>query len=161
MIKVVKNTLPRFLEKLKNISTETTQLIDKVAQIIAEKVKEFADNHYAGTSFIVKVEMQKGKIILSASGKGISFDEFGVGTLGEASGYDELLLPTQLIEFESPKGKSRQTQGWVYNYRIKLYPEDNSKTIVGRVAGKRMWKTEQDVINFIKTELKKYIVKEK
>lgn len=151
-MKIIKNDLENFKTKLLRLNKQNS-LVTSLAEKIAKKALEILTTKYAGFDAVINVEISEGIVRLSVQGKQVAFDEFGTGTLGEGSSY-EGNLPTQLIEFESPKGIPQKTQGWQYNYRNKQY---GTKALQGRVAQKRMFYTEQELIDFISNDLKSEI----
>lgn len=111
--------------KLKNISSE-------VANNIAERGVDIAKAEYGHSQrVILSIEKTKepNKLQIVAQGAGIAFDEFGTGLIGEGTYRGN--LPTEPIEFESPKGFPQRTEGWVY-----YYPNRKTKILGGWFAGK-------------------------
>lgn len=111
--------------KMKNISS-------KVANDIGERGVEIARELYHSPQRIsVDVEETESpnKIKVVAKGHGIAFDEFGTGLVGQGTYKGQ--LPTETIEFESPKGSPQRTEGWVY-----YYPNPKTKIMGGWFAGK-------------------------
>jgi len=106
-------------------------LNEKVAQIIAERGVEIAKDLYGSKKVNVTIQSTniKGNRKIVAEGKGLAFEEFGTGLVGKGT-YDGN-LPTEPIEFESPKGKPQRTEGWEY-----YYPNKDTKVNGGWYAGK-------------------------
>lgn len=104
---------------------------DKVAQRIAERGLEIAQSEYGER----KVDIQvlpgdaDGNRKIVAKGRGLAFDEFGTGLVGQGTYGGN--LPTETIEFESPKGSPQSTPGWEY-----YYPNPKTKVDGGWYAGK-------------------------
>ena len=91
---------------------------ESIAEKLGERGVQIAQGKYQGVAAIsVEKTGTAGQRKLIAKGEGLSFLEFGTGLVGKAKGY-EGQLPTETIEFESPKnsGKMQKTQGWEYYY---------------------------------------------
>lgn len=111
--------------KIKNIGA-------KVASQIAERGVEIARDEYRNSQrVILSVEKtnESNKLKIVAQGHGLAFDEFGTGLVGQGTYKGN--LPTDAIEFESPKGFPQRTEGWVY-----YYPNRKTKILGGWFAGK-------------------------
>lgn len=107
--------LKRFMSKLDNIKNSKDSLLNTIANKVAENGSKIAEQEYSGTSIQVNVEQaDNGISSIIASGEKINYLEFGTGIVGQGTYAGE--LPTQPIEFESPKGSPQVTQGWEYNY---------------------------------------------
>ena len=106
-------------------------ICEKVAQRIAERGSEIAQSEYGERTVDIQVIQGevKGSRKIVAKGRGLAFDEFGTGLIGQ--GTYEGNLPTETIEFESPKGSPQSTQGWEY-----YYPNPQTKVDGGWYAGK-------------------------
>lgn len=104
---------------------------ERVAQRIAERGVEIAQDEYGERTVDIQVVQgeAEGSRKIVAKGRGLAFDEFGTGLVGQ--GTYEGKLPTETIEFESPKGSPQSTQGWEY-----YYPNPQTKVDGGWYAGK-------------------------
>lgn len=146
--------LNSFKEKLKVYSNINAKFINGVISAILNRALQIAREEYSGLSSIdVGIEkISTGIGRLYAKGESVAYIEFGTGLVGEASQYPKDKLPTQNLEFESPKdsGKMRQTNGWEYYY-------DNPDTKImggwfwgktftqGRQAGMQMYRISQRI----------------
>lgn len=144
--------LNSFKEKLKSYSNINAKFRNGVINAILERALQIAREEYSGLSSIdVGIEkVSTGMGRLYAKGESVAYIEFGTGLVGEASQYPKDKLPTQKLEFESPKdsGKMQQTDGWEYYY-------DNPDTKImggwfwgktftrGRPAGMQMYRISQ------------------
>lgn len=141
-IKINNKGLKRFESKLKS---NFSDLKDEVALALAERGVEIAQSKYSSESIQVSAELiSNGHAVVRAKGDQIGYLEFGTGIQGEGKYPNEKVLPTQTLEFESPKGVPRKTQGWVYNYMKKLYHPEN-KDVVGRPPQAQMFYTAQEL----------------
>lgn len=104
---------------------------ERVAQRIADRGSEIAQSEYGERTVDIQVIQgeAEGSRKIVAKGRGLAFDEFGTGLVGQ--GTYEGNLPTETIEFESPKGSPQSTQGWEY-----YYPNPQTKVDGGWYAGK-------------------------
>ena len=137
---------------------------ERVAQRIADRGSEIAQSEYGERTVDIQVIQgeAEGSRKIVAKGRGLAFDEFGTGLVGQ--GTYEGNLPTETIEFESPKGSPQSTQGWEY-----YYPNPQTKVDGGWYAGKvfhrgqpakaQMFNTSVKLKNEIK-EIAKGIIKE-
>lgn len=164
---VVRNDLGKFAEKLKNWQTTgSSSVVQKALDLISEKMLSIAKEEYLGVSSVnLNTPIDKNRVTLTASGKGLMFIEFGTGLVGE--GTYEGKLPKDPITFESPQGSGdmHTTMGWEYYY-------DNPKTKIlggwfwgntftrGQPAQMQMFNTMKRVREYIKTDLAKDIRKE-
>ncbi len=150
-MKVVKNDISKFIKKINGSNfTVGAKNLDRIANAIAEEGVEIAESNFAGSENVVvsKRKIGKGRSRIIAKGDKVSFIEFGTGIAGEGT-YPVEKLPTQLIQFESPKGKNavqRSTDGWQYDYRYKQ-AEDKStvKHFVGMSAKMPMYRTSREL----------------
>ena len=128
-----------------NLKSDFLDLRNDVAEAMAERGAEIAKEKYGSESIQVSAELiGNGHAIIRAKGDQIGYLEFGTGIQGEGKYPDESKLPTQTLEFESPKGVPRKTQGWVYNYMKKLY-EPNKADVTGRPPQAQMFYTGQEL----------------
>lgn len=141
-IKINDKGLKRFENNLKS---NFSDLKDEVALALAERGVEIAKSKYSSESIQVSAELiSNGHAVVRAKGDQIGYLEFGTGIQGEGKYPDQTKLPTETLEFESPKGVPRKTQGWVYNYMKKLYHPEN-KDVVGRPPQAQMFYTAQEL----------------
>lgn len=140
--------LMNFRRKIASFSNTDTE---SVAQHIADKGAEIAASKYSGGVTVTTEPTSKGVNVV-ASGKQVSFLEYGTGITGASAGY-EGHLPKQTLTFEIA-GETRHTKGWEYNY-----PNPDTKVTVngtqgwyfgntfttGRVAEAQMWKTSKEL----------------
>ncbi len=148
-IKINDKGLKRFENNLKS---NFSDLKDEVALAFAERGVEIAKSKYSSESIQVSAELiSNGHAVVRAKGDQLGYLEFGTGIQGEGKYPDESKLPTQTLEFESPKsvpgktqGVPRKTKGWVYNYMKKLYHPEN-KDVVGRPPQAQMFYTAQEL----------------
>ena len=141
-IKINDKGLKRFENNLKS---NFSDLKDEVALALAERGVEIAKSKYSSESIQVSAELiSNGHAVVIAKGDQIGYLEFGTGIQGEGKYPDQTKLPTETLEFESPKGVPRKTQGWVYNYMKKLYHPEN-KDVVGRPPQAQMFYTAQEL----------------
>lgn len=129
-IKVTKNTLARFSERLGGQNVDN--LADRVAERLAQEGKKVAEFEYASSGHSdINVDVEVvgvGERRITASGDNVAYVEFGVGEY--AKGTYQGKLPTQPLTFESPKGKTQTTNGWVY-----YYPNKDTKRTIGGQHG--------------------------
>lgn len=141
-IKINDKGLKRFENNLKS---NFSDLKDEVALALAERGVEIAKSKYSSESIQVSAELiSNGHAVVRAKGDQLGYLEFGTGIQGEGKYPDQTKLPTETLEFESPKGVPRKTQGWVYNYMKKLYHPEN-KDVVGRPPQAQMFYTAQEL----------------
>lgn len=141
-IKINDKGLKRFQ---RNLKSDFSDLKDEVALAFAERGVEIAKSKYSSESIQVSAELiSNGHAVVRAKGDQIGYLEFGTGIQGEGKYPDESKLPTQTLEFESPKGVPRKTKGWVYNYMKKLY-QPNKKDVTGRPPQAQMFYTGQEL----------------
>lgn len=108
--------IKNFMSRLESINNSSDSLTNTIANKIAENALETAKAQYGGTSIQVEAEQAvNGNTSVVASGAEVNFMEFGTGVIGQGTYQGQ--LPTQTIEFESPKGFPQTTQGWEYNYQ--------------------------------------------
>lgn len=147
--------LLRFKEKLNN--ADFTDLKNDVAQAIANRGVEIAKTKYSSESIQVSAELiGDGHAIIKAKGDQIGYLEFGTGIQGEGKYPKPEALPKETLEFESPKGVPRKTQGWVYNYMKKLYYPDK-QDVTGRQPQAQMFYTAQQLKQEKKNIIKKVL----
>ena len=109
----IRGSLSKTIDKLGSINTG--DLRNTIAGALAERGKDIATALYSSDNIeVIKTEPIDGAAEIIASGKGIAYMEFGTGETGRGTYAGN--LPTQTLEFESPKGRPQSTQGWVYNY---------------------------------------------
>lgn len=139
--------LQNFRKKL-NSYKSMGSITSTLAHRIADKGMEIAQEEYADRKVdISKEEIEPGRVRVVAKGKGLAFDEFGTGLVGKGTYGGK--LPTETIEFESPKGSPQSTQGWEYYY-------NNPKTKVdgGWYAGKVFHRGQPAKAQMFNTSLK-------
>lgn len=169
--------LNNFKNKLSAYGGITKDFKGKLVKEIVEEGKNIAMNQYGSTG-ITSVNVKSmydssGHGVISAEGQSVSYIEFGTGTLGKNSNYPKEYLPTQDINFESPKGSPQTTHGWEYNYendQTKIKDEAgnvrgwyfNGRFTEGRVAGMQMYRTSKmlrekvpSIVNKLAREVKK------
>lgn len=151
---VKKNTLGRFLEKIKNIDNYELSL-SNIADKVADIGLEIAQEEYAGTQVDLSKAVNDNSVELVAKAKGIAYMEFGTGIIGEGQYKGNLPPKSMVLEFESPKGVPRKTEGWVYDYMKKLYYPDKP-SFKGQKPQAQMFNTSRR----IQKELSERIVKE-
>jgi hypothetical protein len=166
--------LKNFTKKLANYGGIDKNFKGKFVKAIVNEGKIIAMKEY-GSSNITSVNVKStynknGEGTISAEGKGIAYIEFGTGTQGQNSNYPKEKLPTQTIEFESPKGSPQSTQGWEYNYdnpQTKKVNEDgelgwyfNGQFTDGRKAGMQMYRTSKELRSKLPSIAKKVMSKE-
>ena len=111
----LKNGLGNFLKRLKNYEKLDTS---KIVGAVGEIAKESAETEYAQSGVTptrIDVETKQKQVEIVAVGEHLAFSEFGTGVVGKGTYGGE--LPTQELQFESPKGVQQSTDGWQYNYR--------------------------------------------
>jgi hypothetical protein len=147
--------LLNFQKKLNN--ADFTELKNDVAQAIADRGVEIAKEKYGSESIQVSAELiGDGRAKIIAKGDQIGYLEFGTGIQGEGQYPKPESLPTKTLQFESPKGVSRETKGWVYNYMKKLYHPEN-KDVTGRPPKAQMFYTAQELKQEKKNIIKKVL----
>ena len=98
------------LKSLLSLCSKPTQIAEKIAQ----RGKELAEENYAGTDVVVSVEKgRNGKYKVVAEGDDVIFMEFGTGIYADGSYPGK--LPTEPITFVSAHHHFT-TPGWVYYY---------------------------------------------
>ena len=144
---------------------------ERVAQRIADRGSEIAQSEYGERTVDIQVIQgeAEGSRKIVAKGRGLAFDEFGTGLVGQ--GTYEGNLPTETIEFESPKGSPQSTQGWEYYYpnsktkRTNAKGEQgwfhNKKFVKGKPAEAQMWKTANELENGKAVQAIKELMKER
>lgn len=167
--------LKNFTTKLANYGGINKNFKGKLVKEIVEEGKWIAMSEYGSsgvTSVNVKSTYNKnGEGTISAEGQGVAYIEFGTGTQGQNSNYPREKLPTQTIEFESPKGSPQSTQGWEYNYdndQTKVKDEEgnvrgwyfNGQFTDGRKAGMQMYRTSKELRSKLPSIAKKVMSKE-
>lgn len=122
--------LQRFKEKVASYNN-FDNVCESIAQRIAERGVEIAKDEYSGRTVDIQIRQGEtyGNRKVVAKGSTLAFEEFGTGLKGK--GTYEGNLPTDTIEFESPKGSPQSTQGWEY-----YYPNPQTKVNGGWYSGK-------------------------
>lgn len=138
---VKKNTLNNYLQKLKNISK--IEFGETVANVVAQKGVEYAQQEYAGTHFTASSEVKGSNAKVIAQGNGIAYVEYGTGLVGQGT-----------YKGETPQNGVPITGNWEYYYDSP-HKENGGwyfgRTFTrGRVAGMQMYRTAKSLNNYIK-----------
>lgn len=154
-VKVIKNQLPNFKEKMQRLQTLDT---GEIQTLIATEGKRYAEELYAGSSKgITVVTGRKSKTVsyVAAVGEAVAYDEYGTGIEGEGT-YDGK-LPTSGVPI---------TGKWTYYYDSESKATVNGRRgwmlgksfVVGQPARARMWKTRNYLILRKKLIARRYIM---
>ena len=142
--------LMNFKNKLQKYSSLNTSLTNEVAEQIAIRGEQIAQQEYSSDKVQIYHEnLGSGKSRVVVKRKGIAYIEFGTGDIGKNSNYPEENLPKEGVPI---------TGKWQYYYE----PSDSKATVngvrgwywgknftAGRPAGMQMYKTSQK----LKTEM--------
>lgn len=143
--------LMNFKNKLQKYSSLNTSLTNEVAEQIAIRGEQIAQEEYASSKVEVYHEnLGSGKSRVVAKRKGLAYIEFGTGRVGEDSKYDETKLPKSGVPI---------TGKWQYYYpsvhKATLNGKEGwfagSKFFVGIPAGMQMYKTSKKLFNEMAT----------
>lgn len=151
MAVVKKNTLGRYVEKLLRYKGKLKQ--DKIAEMVGEIGVETARNQYGGNSVNVSAVRNNKGVEIVAKGEKLAYMEFGTGITGKGSYSGD--LPTETLEFESPKGVKQSTKGWQYNYRKEQGQTD--KDWIGDSAKAQMFNTARELERELPSKIKEKI----
>lgn len=163
--------LKHFTKRLEAIGGQTNDFKHQLVKKITQRGKDIAIQEYSSSGIahvtVTKHSSKNGTGQIIAEGQGVAYIEFGTGTKGMDSNYPEKHLPTQTIEFESPKGSPQSTQGWEYNYdnpQTKRVNEDgkigwyfNGQFTEGREAGMQMYRTSKRLEQEMKSMVKEFV----
>lgn len=147
-MKVVKNDLSNFLDRVNKVATNSFRG-DGIARNIVKKAEELGRSNLSDGR--VYSEGSKGSYRLIMEGIGLRYKEFGTGIRGDGT-YDGN-LPTEPINFMS-SGKYWTTKGWEYAYRYK-YTDGKGKPHMGFPALMPMYRTSVDLKEYIRNDLRR------
>jgi hypothetical protein len=152
--------LNNFKKKLQNYSNINASFTNSVAEEIAKRGVQIAQEEYAGMDKVIVSHetMSGGRSRVVAERKGLAYIEFGTGDVGKESNYPTENLPKQGVPI---------TGEWKYYY----LPSDSKKTIngrrgwmlgsnfiTGRSAGMQMYRTSKrlknEMINIVKNKIR-------
>jgi hypothetical protein len=151
--------LNNFKSKLDSYKKINSGFTNKVAEEIAKRGEQIAQEEYAGMSkvSIHHETMGSGASRIVAERQGLAYIEFGTGDVGKESNYPQENLPKQGVPI---------TGEWEYYYE----PSDSKDTvngergwwwgrqfIKGRPAGMQMYRTSQRLRNEISSIVKNKI----
>lgn len=145
------------LDKLLNKYSELSKLSEKTVAKAVDVGQKIATKNYAvrndGTEKpnVAGYIKSKKKGLVVAEGSGLTFEEYGTGTIGRNSSYPKDKIPTSGIPI---------TGGWVYNYPSKykrvssnsgdifwFYKKPNGEVVPtkGQRAGMQMYNTSREL----------------
>lgn len=155
---VVKNDLQSFADKLNTYKVKG-DLAEKIAEKVANKGVEIAQNNWGNQASVVKRGNKLQKSIVAIDNNkikpSIAYTEFGTGIQGEGKYEGE--LPIQNITFTDKSGLQWTTQGWEYHYRYNQTQQ--GKPYKGQTPKMPMFNTAKELREYINTELAKDIRK--
>lgn len=146
MKKVVKhNDLDRYYSKLKNLTSG--DLGTKVVDLLVDRGVQEANVQYNETHFEVTSEKDEAKGTIIASGKGIAYDEYGTGLVGDGT-----------YEGETPQSGVPITGKWDYYYDSPhkilggwFFGKDYKSFTRGKVASMRMFNTAKSLREYVQS----------
>lgn len=136
---VKRNTLASYLGKLNAYKKKIKpkEILDTIGEIGVETAR----NQYGGEAKNISAVRGDDSVEIIAKGEQLAYMEFGTGVSGR--GTYEGDLPTERLEFESPKGVKQSTKGWQYNYRKEQGQTD--KDWKGARANAQMFNTAREL----------------
>lgn len=151
--------LNSFKNKLQKYSEINTAFVNQVAEEVAKRGEQIANEEYSSMSKVVVTHetMGSGMSRVVAEREGLAYIEFGTGRVGEQSSYPKDKLPQQGVPI---------TGDWKYYYPSEHKTTKNGeegwmwgKTFLkGRPAGMQMYRTSQrlknEVASIVKNKLK-------
>ena len=145
MAVVKQNDLSTFLWRLKR--TTSNKVINEVAEMIADKGLEIAEQEYSGRNVVLKkTKPNNGEISISAEGKGLFYLEYGTGVKGEQSNYQgDLNFDIDFISAYKLDGKNVRVHlnKWTYYYAYRHIPQLSKTKFEGHEAYAQMFNTAQ------------------